>query len=93
MTTAAIVLDRGSLAAWFAIGIIAGRFASWLLAEASYGLLGELFLGSLGALAGGFFFCVFAGNEPVFWGSLVVAFIGAVSVIGIGRTIAASRSA
>lgn len=85
----AIVLDPGSIAAWLVVGLIAGWLASKLLEEASYGLKGDIVLGLVGGFLGGLLFGVF--KEPGFWGSTLVASIGACILIGGARAIIAVR--
>jgi uncharacterized membrane protein YeaQ/YmgE (transglycosylase-associated protein family) len=59
---------------------------------ASYGIQGDALLGALGALSGGLIFSFVTSGPPSFWGSVLVALIGAVVFIGVGRGIAAARA-
>ena len=90
-TVAGIVLDPASIAAWLVVGLICGWVASKVMESPSYGMIGDIFLGSIGALAGGVLFGVFGAGYPEFWGSILVAVIGACILIASARAIAAAR--
>jgi uncharacterized membrane protein YeaQ/YmgE (transglycosylase-associated protein family) len=71
-----------SLIGWLVVGIGCGLVARWISDGRRGSLLGDVVLGSLGALAGGFMFWVFGGVMAGFnTDSLVVAFLGAVAVL------------
>lgn len=72
-------LDPGSWLAWIVIGLIAGAVASRVVAGRGFGCLADIVVGVAGAIIGGFLLgALFGANGTVgFWGSLVVAFIGA----------------
>lgn len=72
-------LDPGSWLAWIVIGLIAGAVASRVVAGRGFGCLTDIVVGVAGAIIGGFLLgALFGANGTVgFWGSLVVAFIGA----------------
>ncbi len=44
---------------------------------AGYGILGDIVVGLVGAVIGGFFFGFLVPGDAGFWGSIGVAFIGA----------------
>lgn len=74
---------------WFIlIGICAGWLAGQIMKGGGYGLIGDLVVGVIGALLGGFLFSsagVSAGGGII--GSLIVATIGAIVLIFILRLI------
>jgi len=76
------------------MAMVAGSSSGWLagkvMEEASYGILGDLGLGVVGALVGAGLLTFFGG---AFWISILVAFLGAGILIGAGRAVAAIRSA
>ena len=90
---ATIVLEPSSIAAWLALGLVSGWLAGKVMETASYGVVGDLFVGSIGALAGGFGFSFFTEGEPGLLGSSLVALIGACIFIVAARAIAARRNA
>lgn len=90
MTTfAAMAFEPGTFAAWIAVGLIAGWLAS-LVTESTYGFTGDLFLGSIGALVGGFMYGFWGST---FWVGILVAFMSACVLIAGARVVAAFRGA
>jgi uncharacterized membrane protein YeaQ/YmgE (transglycosylase-associated protein family) len=76
------------------LGLIAGWLASVVTkSNHSHGLITDMILGIIGAIVGGFIFNLF--GQPGVTGfnvySALVAFIGAVVLIYIGRAIAGGR--
>jgi len=74
---------------WFIlIGLVAGWLAGQLVKGGGYGLVGDLALGVVGALLGGFLFSLFgfAGGGGLF-GSLIIATLGAVIFLYLIRLI------
>jgi uncharacterized membrane protein YeaQ/YmgE (transglycosylase-associated protein family) len=82
-----------SIIAWIVLGLIAGWLAS-LVMGGDHGILGDILLGIVGALVGGFLSSVLLGidvsgfNLP----SLLIAVVGAILVIGIARALAPGRT-
>jgi uncharacterized membrane protein YeaQ/YmgE (transglycosylase-associated protein family) len=76
-------LNPGSWLAWIVVGLIAGAIASRVVAGRGFGCLADIVVGVAGAIIGGFLLsALFGANGTVgFWGSLVVAFIGAVVLL------------
>lgn len=72
-------LDPGSWLAWIVVGLIAGAVASRVVAGRGFGCLADIVVGVAGAIIGGFLLgALFGASGTVgFWGSIVVAFIGA----------------
>lgn len=83
-----VILDPGGWVAWAVAGLIAGWLAGHLVRGRGFGCLGDILLGLVGAAIGGFVFSQFplgiAGVQG-FWGTLVIAFLGAFVLALIGR--------
>ena len=80
---------------WVIVGLIAGFLAGQVMRGGGYGLIGDLIIGVLGGLLGGwiafYFFHVgdtMSGINPV---SILVAFVGAILLILILRMIGGRR--
>jgi len=74
-----------SVLAWIILGLIAGFIASKLVEGTGQGVLMDMVLGIVGALAGGWLFRVFGGTGVTglnIW-SILVAIIGAIVVLGL----------
>lgn len=83
-----------TLLVWIIIGGLAGYAAGSLLRRGSFGLIGNIVIGIIGALLGGFLFNVLniQVNLPsVNLGDLLVAFIGAVIVVIVLGLVARRR--
>jgi uncharacterized membrane protein YeaQ/YmgE (transglycosylase-associated protein family) len=93
MLLADFVLPPASVAAWLVAGLIFGWLAGKVAENPSYGTMGDLLLGSIGAIVCGASWGFFVTGDPVFWVALVMACIGACVVIVLGRVIAARLSA
>jgi uncharacterized membrane protein YeaQ/YmgE (transglycosylase-associated protein family) len=81
--------------AWIVLGLIAGWLAGQVMKGGGYGLIGDIVLGIVGAIIGGFLTGVLLGRDMVTGfniESIVVAFIGAVVLIGISRAFTGSRA-
>jgi uncharacterized membrane protein YeaQ/YmgE (transglycosylase-associated protein family) len=71
---------------WFlVVGVVAGWLAGVLVKGGGFGLVGDLVVGVIGAVLGGFLFGEFLGGGLI--GSIVVATIGAVLLLVIVRFI------
>jgi uncharacterized membrane protein YeaQ/YmgE (transglycosylase-associated protein family) len=78
-----------SLAAWIVLGLIAGFIGSKLVDRSGRGIFGDILLGVVGAMAGGFLFHLFGstgvtGVNP--W-SMLVAVVGSVVVLAMYNTL------
>jgi uncharacterized membrane protein YeaQ/YmgE (transglycosylase-associated protein family) len=85
-----------SILSWIIVGIIAGWLAKMVIrGEGPGGVLGDLVVGVVGAIAGGLLFNLFGrpGATGVNVGSIVVAFIGAVVVLWLMRQFVGTRGA
>jgi uncharacterized membrane protein YeaQ/YmgE (transglycosylase-associated protein family) len=74
--------------AWIIVGLVAGWLAGLVMKGGGYGILVDIILGLLGGLLGGWLFGqlgIWSGGGMV--GSIIVAFIGAVILVGITRLI------
>jgi uncharacterized membrane protein YeaQ/YmgE (transglycosylase-associated protein family) len=80
--------------AWIILGLIAGFLASAVMRGGGYGLVGDVIIGIVGALLGGFIFSVLGGSGVTGFNlySLFVAFIGACVLIALLRAISGSRA-
>jgi uncharacterized membrane protein YeaQ/YmgE (transglycosylase-associated protein family) len=78
-----------SLLAWIILGLIAGFIGSKIVNKRGEGILGDLLLGIVGAVVGGWMFRIFGGRgvSGVNLHSLIVAVIGAVVVLFIYHAI------
>ncbi len=73
---------------WFLlIGIAAGWLAGQIMKGGGFGLIGDLIVGVIGALLGGFLFSLFGLSANGRLGSLVTATVGAVVLIALLRVI------
>ncbi len=68
---------------WFIlIGLIAGALAGQIVRGGGYGIVGDIVVGVIGALLGGFLFSTFGvSTGGGLLGSLIVATIGAVVLL------------
>lgn len=79
---------------WIIFGALVGWLASIIMrTTAGQGFLMDIVLGIVGAVVGGFLMSIF--GQPGITGfniySLIVALIGAVVLVAIGRTLAGTR--
>lgn len=76
---------------WIIVGMIAGWLAGLVMRGGGYGVLGNMILGVVGALVGGFLASqLFGVADPVSginFTTLLVAFLGAVIVVAIVRAL------
>lgn len=89
---AEIILNPGGVIAWLVVGLIAGALAGKVMSGAGYGLIGDIVTGLIGAFLGGLLCGLFMSGDAGFWGSIVVAFIGACIFIVIARFVALKRT-
>lgn len=85
-----IVFDPALFAGWLFAGLASGWVAGKMMGEPTYGPLGDLILGGVGGLAGGLIFGIF-GDGAGFWGTIVLAIVGAWACILAGRMVVAWR--
>jgi uncharacterized membrane protein YeaQ/YmgE (transglycosylase-associated protein family) len=72
---------------WLVIGLIAGWLAGLVMKRSGYGLVGDILVGILGAVAGAwlFVFIVPVDARGGLVGTIVVAAISAVLFVGLAR--------
>jgi len=76
---------------WAVIGLIAGWLAGKVMKGSGYGILGDIVVGLIGAVVGGFVLGFFVQGTTGFWGSIFVAFIGACLFIAGVRAVSGHR--
>jgi uncharacterized membrane protein YeaQ/YmgE (transglycosylase-associated protein family) len=76
---------------WIIVGIIAGWLTGLIMKGGGYGIFGDMILGIVGALVGGFLagalFGVQAPLTGLNIGTLVIAILGAILVVAIARAL------
>jgi uncharacterized membrane protein YeaQ/YmgE (transglycosylase-associated protein family) len=89
---AQLVLSPGGVISWIVVGLISGCLAGMVMSGGGYGIVRDIVLGLVGALVGGFVSGFFITGDAGFWGSIVIAFVGACILIGIARAVAPRRA-
>jgi uncharacterized membrane protein YeaQ/YmgE (transglycosylase-associated protein family) len=86
-------LQPGSWLSWIIVGLIAGAIAARVVAGRGFGCVADIVVGIAGALIGGFLIGqIFGVNTVVgFWGSIVVAFIGAAVLLAVLKLLSGGR--
>jgi uncharacterized membrane protein YeaQ/YmgE (transglycosylase-associated protein family) len=79
---------------WLVLGLVAGLIAGYLMKGGGYGLIGDIILGILGAIVGGFLTSMFLGVDVTGFNvtSIVIAVVGACLLIGISRAVSPRRA-
>jgi uncharacterized membrane protein YeaQ/YmgE (transglycosylase-associated protein family) len=93
MNLAAIMLEPGGIFAWIVAGLIGGWLAGKMMRGSGYGIFGDVALGLVGALVGGFVAGMFMQAAAGFWGTIVVAFLGACALVAIVRAMTGTHRA
>src|SRR5579859_7925912 len=88
-----LVPDPGSWLSWIVVGLIAGAVAARVVAGRGFGCIADIVVGIAGAVIGGYLLgLLFNVNGTVgFWGSIVVAFIGAAVLLSALKLISNGR--
>ncbi|HTD77405.1 MAG TPA: GlsB/YeaQ/YmgE family stress response membrane protein [Chloroflexota bacterium] len=84
-----------SVIGWIVLGLIAGWLAGQFMRGGGYGIIGDIVLGILGAIVGGWLTGVLLGRDMVNGfniESLIVAVLGAVVLIAISRLFTGRRA-
>jgi len=84
-----------SVIGWIVLGLIAGWLAGQFMRGGGYGIIGDIVLGILGALVGGWLTGMLLGRDTVNGfniESLIVAVLGAVVLIAISRLFTGRRA-
>ncbi len=68
---------------WLIVGLFAGLLASFAIGGIGYGILGDIVVGIVGAVVGGWLFVQFGWTAPFdgLAGTVFIAFIGAVVLL------------
>jgi len=84
-----------TILAWLVVGLIAGFFASRVMRGGGYGLIGDIIVGVVGALIGGWLATTLLHMPNPVSGinvtSVIVAFVGAVILIAVLRLFSRGR--
>lgn len=88
-----LVPDPGSWLSWIVVGLIAGAVAARVVAGRGFGCIADIVVGIAGAIIGGYLLgLLFNLNGTVgFWGSIVVAFIGAALLLSLLKALSGGR--
>lgn len=81
------------LLTWLIVGLIAGLLASAVIGGIGYGLLGDIVIGVVGAVFGGWIFGALGVRVPIAGlpGTILVAFVGAVVLLLLIRMLRPGR--
>lgn len=85
-----------SIIAWIVLGLVAGWLAGMVMKGGGYGVIGDIVLGIIGAIIGGWLTGVLLGRDMVNGfnlESIIVAFVGACVLIAISRAFTGRRRA
>jgi uncharacterized membrane protein YeaQ/YmgE (transglycosylase-associated protein family) len=80
---------------WIVLGLVAGWLAGMLMRGGGYGVIGDIVLGILGAIVGGWLTGILLGRDMVNGfnvESLIVAVIGAVVLVAVSRLFTGGRA-
>ena len=82
-----------SIVAWLVLGLLAGWIASMIMGSGGYGVVGDMVVGIIGALIGGFITGPLFGIDVTGFNvtSLIVAVVGAIILIAIYRALVGTR--
>jgi uncharacterized membrane protein YeaQ/YmgE (transglycosylase-associated protein family) len=86
-------LDPGSWLAWIIVGLISGAIAARVVAGRGFGCIADIVVGVAGAIIGGYLLgAIFHMSGTVgFFGSIVVAFIGAAALLTVLKLLSGGR--
>ena len=80
---------------WIVVGLIAGWLASKVMSGGGYGLIGDIIVGIVGAIIGGFLAATLLNMPNAVNGinitSILVAFVGAVILVALLRLVSGRR--
>jgi uncharacterized membrane protein YeaQ/YmgE (transglycosylase-associated protein family) len=80
-------MPSGGILWWIIVGLIAGWLAGRVMKGGGYGVLADIVLGILGAILGGWIFSKMGMGATSTIGAIIVAFIGAVILVGLARLV------
>lgn len=80
-------MDNMDFLTWIIVGLVAGLLASFVMGGTGLGIIGDIIIGICGAFVGGWVFGILGITNPLSGlpGTILVAFIGAVLLLGIIR--------
>jgi uncharacterized membrane protein YeaQ/YmgE (transglycosylase-associated protein family) len=84
-----------TILAWIVLGLVAGWLAGLLMRGGGYGVIGDIILGILGAIVGGWVTSMITRTDVTLGfdlPSLLVAVLGAVILIGLSRLFSGRRA-
>lgn len=83
-----------SIFGWILLGLVAGFLASKIVDKSGQGMLFDILLGVIGAVAGGFLFSLFGATGVTGFNiySLIVAVIGSVVVLWLYHMLMGRRA-
>src|SRR5947207_9955584 len=77
---------------WIIVGLIAGFLASAAIRGRGYGCIGNIIVGLVGAVIGGYLASLLDIQGTFhFWGSVIIAFIGACILVAILQLLSGGR--
>jgi uncharacterized membrane protein YeaQ/YmgE (transglycosylase-associated protein family) len=88
-----LILHPASVAVWIVVGMITGWLAAKAMENPSYGVTGDLLVGSIGAVVGGALVGFFVDGDPAFGVAVLTALMGAIVAVIGGRLVVARLSA
>jgi uncharacterized membrane protein YeaQ/YmgE (transglycosylase-associated protein family) len=91
MQVGGVTLEPGNLLAWIVVGLIAGAIAGRIVAGRGFGCLADIAVGVVGAFVGGFVVSLFIHGQYGFFGSILVAILGAVIFLAVLRGLSGGR--
>jgi uncharacterized membrane protein YeaQ/YmgE (transglycosylase-associated protein family) len=90
-----VTLDPGSILVWALIGLVAGFLASRVMLGHGMGLLGDIVVGIVGAIAGGFLArylgVTTAATSHSIVADVIIAFLGAVILLAVLRVVGVGK--
>jgi uncharacterized membrane protein YeaQ/YmgE (transglycosylase-associated protein family) len=90
-----MTLDPGSILIWALIGLVAGFLASRVMTGHGMGLLGDIVVGVVGAIVGGFLArylgVTTAATSHSIIAEVIIAFLGAVILLAILRVVGVGK--
>ena len=86
-------LEPGSWVSWIIVGLISGAVAARVVAGRGFGCIADIVVGVAGALIGGYLLgAIFHITGTIgFFGSIVVAFIGAAALLAALKLVSGGR--
>jgi uncharacterized membrane protein YeaQ/YmgE (transglycosylase-associated protein family) len=80
-------LNPGGLLGWIVVGLVAGWLTGRLMSGRGYGCFGNLVLGLIGAIVGGFLTSFFLRGAAGLLGSIIIATLGAILFVAATRLV------